>query len=95
VLDGHLTHFIPQYNIPRHQIVIATKCYSLVADDPSIQAFLVPGIENQPQYVNQSGLSRAAIFNAVDACLARLETPYIDLFQIHRFDATVTPDSER
>ncbi|KAJ8585128.1 Aldo/keto reductase [Rhizopogon salebrosus TDB-379] len=87
-----IAKFIKKYNIPRHQIVIATKCYSLVADDPSIQAFLVPGIENQPQYVNQSGLSRAAIFNAVDACLARLETPYIDLFQIHRFDATVTPE---
>jgi aryl-alcohol dehydrogenase-like predicted oxidoreductase len=45
-----------------------------------------------PEYVNQSGLSRAAIFNAVDASLARLETPYIDLLQIHRFDPSVTPE---
>jgi aryl-alcohol dehydrogenase-like predicted oxidoreductase len=45
-----------------------------------------------PEYVNQSGLSRAAIFNAVDASLARLETPYIDLLQIHRFDLSVTPE---
>jgi hypothetical protein len=37
-------------------------------------------------YVNQSGLSRQAIFNAVDASLARLDTPYIDLLQIHRAD---------
>jgi aryl-alcohol dehydrogenase-like predicted oxidoreductase len=33
-----------------------------------------------------SGLSRQAIFNAVSASLARLETTYIDLLQIHRFD---------
>ena len=53
---------------------------------------LVPGLDKLPEYVNQSGLSRAAIFNAVDASLARLETPYIDLLQIHRFDPSVTPE---
>ncbi|KAG1809716.1 NADP-dependent oxidoreductase domain-containing protein [Suillus variegatus] len=42
-------------------------------------------------HVNQSGLSRAAIFNAVDASLAHLDTSYIDLLQIHRFDPSVTP----
>ncbi|KAF8125927.1 hypothetical protein EV363DRAFT_1224978 [Boletus edulis] len=29
------------------------------------------------------------IFNAVDASLARLESPYLDLFQIHRYDRKV------
>lgn len=38
------------------------------------------------------GLSRQAIFNAVEASLKRLDTPYIDLLQIHRFDATVPLD---
>jgi aryl-alcohol dehydrogenase-like predicted oxidoreductase len=33
-----------------------------------------------------TGLSRQAIFNAVDASLKRLDTTYIDLLQIHRFD---------
>jgi aryl-alcohol dehydrogenase-like predicted oxidoreductase len=33
-----------------------------------------------------AGLSRTAIFKAVDASLARLGTPYIDLFQVHRYD---------
>lgn len=32
------------------------------------------------------GLSRNAIFNAVDASLKRLDLEYMDLLQIHRFD---------
>ncbi|OAX31735.1 Aldo/keto reductase, partial [Rhizopogon vinicolor AM-OR11-026] len=90
--ERFIAKFLKKYNIPRHQIVIATKCYSAVVNDPSIQSFTIPGIEDLPEYVNQSGLSRAAIFNAVDASLARLETSYIDLFQIHRFDRVVTPE---
>ncbi|WP_043723723.1 aldo/keto reductase [Kutzneria sp. 744] len=35
------------------------------------------------------GLSRAAIFAQVDASLRRLGTEYIDLYQIHRYDADV------
>ncbi|KAI9458051.1 NADP-dependent oxidoreductase domain-containing protein [Boletus coccyginus] len=81
--------FIQKYQIPRHQIVIASKCFGLVADDVSVHALFAPGIEDLPKYVNQSGLSRAAIFNAVDASLARLETPYLDLLQIHRYDHKV------
>lgn len=33
-----------------------------------------------------SGLSRKAIMEQVDASLARLDTDYVDLYQIHRFD---------
>jgi aryl-alcohol dehydrogenase-like predicted oxidoreductase len=87
-----LRHKIPQYNIPRHQIVIATKCNHLVAHDPSIWSFFRTDLKQLHEYVNQSGQSRAAIFNAVDASIARLETPYIDLLQIHRFDPSVTPE---
>lgn len=35
---------------------------------------------------NSQGLSRKAIFTAVDASLRRLGTDYIDLYQIHRLD---------
>lgn len=36
--------------------------------------------------INQRGLSRVHIMNAVDASLRRLGTEYIDLYQIHRWD---------
>src|SRR5882724_6636635 len=35
---------------------------------------------------NQVGLSRLHIVNSVEASLKRLDTDYIDLYQIHRFD---------
>jgi aryl-alcohol dehydrogenase-like predicted oxidoreductase len=78
--------FIQKYNIPRQKILIATKVYVLVPEDISVSVHTVSSMKNQRDYVNQSGLSRAAIFNAIDACLERLATPYIDLLQIHRFD---------
>jgi len=65
--------------------VIASKCYGTVSEDVSVHT----PPKDLPQYVNQNGLSRAAIFNAVDASLARLETPYLDLLQIHRYDPEV------
>lgn len=81
-----------QYAIPRERIIIATKCYALVGHEPSLRADFQPEVFKQRDYINQSGLSRAAIFNAVDASLARLDTPYIDLFQIHRFDPDTPPE---
>ena len=35
---------------------------------------------------NRTGLSRKAIFQAIDASLKRLGMDYVDLYQIHRFD---------
>jgi aryl-alcohol dehydrogenase-like predicted oxidoreductase len=42
---------------------------------------------------NQKGLSRKAVFQAIDDSLRRLGTDYVDLYQIHRWDAK-TPIEE-
>ena len=42
---------------------------------------------------NTGGLSRKSLFTAVDASLRRLGTDYIDLYQVHRWDAA-TPIEE-
>lgn len=75
---------------PREDVIIATKLFHPVdlafkgGNDPSPRPTVGP---------NASGLSRKRIFAAVDASLRRLGADYIDLYQIHRFDAT-TPVEE-
>jgi len=74
----------------REEVVIATKLYFPVdlafkgGNDPGAKPVIAP---------NSSGLSRKRILAAVDASLRRLGTDYIDLYQIHRFDAA-TPVEE-
>ncbi|KAH8811130.1 aldo/keto reductase [Xylogone sp. PMI_703] len=75
---------IKKYNLSRHKIVLITKCYGFVHEDPDARGTLVPAATPK-----NMGLSRSAIFNAVEASLDRLQTDYIDLLQIHRFDETV------
>ena len=65
ILGRALKDFEPS----RDRLVIATKLYNPMGDDP-----------------NQRGLSRKHIRHAIDDSLRRLQTDYIDLYQIHRFD---------
>ncbi|KAF5337996.1 hypothetical protein D9758_014318 [Tetrapyrgos nigripes] len=84
--------FIEKYQIPRNEILILSKCYFLTHKDVGVRTAALPNLKDTREYVNQSGLSRAAIFNAVDASLQRLKTSYLDLLQIHRFDPNVPPE---
>jgi aryl-alcohol dehydrogenase (NADP+) len=71
----------------RDEVVIATKVFFPV--DMDFQASPEPrprGAAAQQVRPNCSGLSRKHIFAAVDASLKRLDTDYIDLYQIHRWD---------
>ena len=56
----------------REEVVLATKVYFPVGESP-----------NNP---NNGGLSRQQIFAQLEASLNRLQTDYLDLYQIHRWD---------
>ncbi|ORZ06508.1 NADP-dependent oxidoreductase domain-containing protein [Absidia repens] len=82
---------IKQFNMPRGRIVVATKAFFKVRsrDDPASGEDPV----KNPADVNEFGLSRKHLFDAVDASLKRLDLDYIDLYQIHRADP-LTPWEE-
>jgi aryl-alcohol dehydrogenase-like predicted oxidoreductase len=78
---------LKKYEIPRHKVIIMSKCYGGVGEQPEVRMInWRPEFMASKDYQNQFGLSRAAIFNAVEASLERLDTPYLDVLQIHRFD---------
>ncbi|KAL4752234.1 hypothetical protein BDW72DRAFT_212107 [Aspergillus terricola var. indicus] len=81
-----------RYSIPREKVVIMTKLYYPVMEITS-NARPNPAV-NDGELVNQMGLSRKHIFEAVDASLRRLATSYIDVLQLHRVDDTVRSNPE-
>jgi aryl-alcohol dehydrogenase (NADP+) len=74
----------------RDEVVVATKVYFPV--DLAFKGGNAPG-PKPPVRPNTSGLSRKRIFAAIDDSLRRLGLDYVDLYQIHRFDAA-TPVEE-
>jgi aryl-alcohol dehydrogenase-like predicted oxidoreductase len=89
VSETMIGNAIKKFSIPRHKLVLLSKCFGTVGEEPNVLHIRYPQMKDAKDYVNQGGLSRAAIFNAVDASLKRLQTDYLDLLQIHRFDANV------
>ena len=81
---------LKKYNIPRSKVVIMTKCCLGVI--PGEKVSMAKLSTNDGDMVNQVGLSRKHIFDAVEASVARLGT-YIDVLQIHRLDRD-TPREE-
>ncbi|KAI0180104.1 aldo/keto reductase [Hypoxylon sp. FL1284] len=78
---------LKKYKIPRDKVVIMTKIFWGVGETPDVRHFMHrDAVAGSKDYVNQYGLSRTAIFNAVEASLRRLGTDYVDVLQIHRFD---------
>ena len=65
ILGRALKHF----GQPRDRVVIATKVFNAMSEDP-----------------NDQGLSRKHILHSIDNSLRRLDTDYVDLYQIHRLD---------
>ncbi|KAI9251590.1 NADP-dependent oxidoreductase domain-containing protein [Sporodiniella umbellata] len=83
---------IKKFNMPRSRIVVATKVFFAVPEDLTTNV-LGQKLDNDPRFLNDVGLSRKHIMDAVDASLERLGLDYIDLYQIHRFDPN-TPIEE-
>ncbi|CAG7944737.1 unnamed protein product [Penicillium salamii] len=84
---------IKKYGWCRENIVIATKLWAPVGRDLEEPLAMNEEQRDNSGYLNQYGLSRKHIFDSIDASLKRLDLPYVDLLQIHRFDPT-TPVKE-
>lgn len=82
---------LEKYSIPRSKVVILSKCYFGVIED-SVSTGIAGVSINDGEMVNQLGLSRKHIFDAVQKSVERLGT-YIDVLQIHRLDRD-TPREE-
>lgn len=50
---------IKKYNLPRNKLVILTKLYAIVGEDPEVRSMLYPTeLKKSKDYVNQGGMIR-------------------------------------
>ncbi|KIM34874.1 hypothetical protein M413DRAFT_450022 [Hebeloma cylindrosporum] len=82
---------IKELHLPRDEIVVMTKVFFTVGKTPGVVFY--GANSDEIGYVNQHGLSRKHIFEAVKHSLGRLQLDYVDVLQCHRFDPD-TPIAE-
>ncbi|KAI0086916.1 Aldo keto reductase [Irpex rosettiformis] len=78
---------IKKLKLPRDEIVVMTKtgmARTRELDGPNVLA--TGANPDEIGLVNQWGLSRKQLFDAIKGSLKRLQLDYVDLFQCHRFD---------
>ena len=79
------------YSVGRSEEIVGKALKDFTARDRVVIATKVCGVMSDD--VNDRGLSRKHIMHSIDNSLRRLQTDYVDLYQIHRFDPT-TPVEE-
>ncbi|KAF8900083.1 NADP-dependent oxidoreductase domain-containing protein [Mucidula mucida] len=78
---------IRAYNLPRDGIVIMTKVLNPISRDMNVHLHgSLRAQADELGYVNQHGLHRKHIFDAIKGSLERLQLDYVDVFQCHGFD---------
>ncbi len=79
------------YSTGRSEEVVGKALKDFAKRDRIVLATKVCGVMSED--VNDRGLSRKHIMASIDNSLRRLQTDFVDLYQIHRFDPT-TPVEE-
>jgi len=79
------------YSVGRSEEIVGKALKDFAQRDKVVIATKVCGVMSDD--VNDRGLSRKHIMASIDNSLRRLQTDFVDLYQIHRFDPT-TPVEE-
>ncbi|HEY4939926.1 MAG TPA: aldo/keto reductase [Rhizomicrobium sp.] len=79
------------YSVGRSEEIVGKALKDFAQRDRVVIATKACGVMSDD--VNDRGLSRKHIMHSIDNSLRRLQTDYVDLYQIHRFDPT-TPIEE-